>query len=259
MGTSRAWLGGFGELSKRNVYTWKRYSAIETITYFWNVSTISYSQYVATAIASNASQGALRSYSGDSGDVTRIYGYVPTDIQWDPTLYMYKVTSEKLYQNEGVDQIAIERNKIYLKHSGYTIYTGTNGTKYAASYDVPSVILYSPESMINATFSSFALLSNVLIQHMQMTDSPHGESYITFSNFMNYNRTSVAGTFLREVSSTNQTAYPDNGVYNGSFYTKQSKTETEYSQGTYIDTVESESPDTYPVNGVLNGYWYVKE
>lgn len=249
-------MGGFGELSKRNVYTWKRYNAIETVTYFWNVSTISYSQNIRNGLLAGTSLAALKT-SNSGGSSIDLNGYIATDITWDPGKLTYVIRSDS-NQYSSVNNLFNSRNTVYLDSVSYSLFYDTDGIPYTCITSVPSALLYDTSSLVNTTVNQFGLLS-----------SPNKSGFISISgvngmcneyrSLMIYDRTQVAGTYLREASSTNQSAYPDNGVYNGSFYTKQSKTETEYSQGSYIDTVESESPDTYPVNGVLNGYWYIKE
>lgn len=66
---------------------------------------------------------------------------------------------------------------------------------------------------------------------------------------------SKGDTSYGEVTSTNSSEYPTNGVSGSYWYVKQS--ETTYQQGEYIDEVTSYVLSAYPSNGYLNGYWYV--
>lgn len=61
------------------------------------------------------------------------------------------------------------------------------------------------------------------------------------------------------VTSTDAAAYP-NGGYSGGYYYDNRTSETVQQQGSYIGEVESESETAYPTNGVhTDGYWYVKQ
>ena len=256
MGTSRAWLGGFGELSKRDIYTWKRYNTIETVTYFWNMSTVSYAQTSRNGLLAGTNLAAMK-ISGGGGSGIDLNGYIATNITWDPGKFAYVITADTR-EYTSVSNLISSRSSIYLNSVSYSLLYGTDGTPYTCITSIPSQLAYSTTSLVDTVIYSFGLLAN------RNTSGYIGISGINglcsaYRSLTIYERIPVAGTYLREVSSTNQTAYPDNGVYNGNFYTKQSKTESAYSQGTYIDTVESESPDAYPINGVYNGYWYVKE
>ena len=66
-----------------------------------------------------------------------------------------------------------------------------------------------------------------------------------------------AGVFVEYVYDYNNSAYPNNAVLDGYYYSE--RVEYSNSQGDYIDQVTSENPSAYPDNGRgSDGYWYVK-
>ena len=65
-------------------------------------------------------------------------------------------------------------------------------------------------------------------------------------------------TYVEDVSSTNRSEYPDDGVKNGFYYIYSHYTEEDILQmGDYIEDVKVINNETaYPEDGVLDGYWY---
>lgn len=66
------------------------------------------------------------------------------------------------------------------------------------------------------------------------------------------------GSFLETVSSTVKNQYPTNSV-NGSYWYVYTRSDVSYSRGSYIDTLVSYDSTAYPRNGYQGGYWYVKQ
>lgn len=64
------------------------------------------------------------------------------------------------------------------------------------------------------------------------------------------------GTAQGQVTSTNRSAYPDNGQSGSYWYTYQSSNTTQ-SAGTYVEDVIGAAKSQYPANGVSGSYWYV--
>lgn len=62
-------------------------------------------------------------------------------------------------------------------------------------------------------------------------------------------------TSYGDVTSTNDSEYPQNGASGGYWYVKQ--TDITYQQGELIDEVSSDNASAYPNNGYSNGYWYI--
>ena len=62
------------------------------------------------------------------------------------------------------------------------------------------------------------------------------------------------GSYVGDVTSETNTAYPDNGISGSNWYVRANTT---YRQGTYIDQVTSRVETAYPTNGYQDGYWYV--
>lgn len=58
-----------------------------------------------------------------------------------------------------------------------------------------------------------------------------------------------------EVTSTNASQYPDNGISGSNWYIKGSTTQQ---AGSLLDTVKSTNASAYPDNGMLSGYWYIR-
>lgn len=73
------------------------------------------------------------------------------------------------------------------------------------------------------------------------------------------NKQSISGptTLVEQVSSTNQTEYPYDGIKDGYWYSFDSS-ETVTTKGASTgEEVSSEDPTAYPNDGYQNGYWYV--
>ena len=66
--------------------------------------------------------------------------------------------------------------------------------------------------------------------------------------------TQSCGSYIGDVTSDNNSEYPDNGVFGSAWYVRGNIT---YRQGTYVDQVQSRVNTAYPVNGYQDGYWYV--
>ena len=64
------------------------------------------------------------------------------------------------------------------------------------------------------------------------------------------------GTYIEDVSSTNQSSYPQNGEQGGYWYVHDGYTQE---RGSYIENVSSGNQSAYPQNGIQDGYWYVSE
>lgn len=62
------------------------------------------------------------------------------------------------------------------------------------------------------------------------------------------------GSYVGDVTSETNTAYPDNGISGSNWYVRGNTT---YRQGTYVDQVTSRVETAYPTNGYQDGYWYV--
>lgn len=66
--------------------------------------------------------------------------------------------------------------------------------------------------------------------------------------------TQSCGSYIGDVTSENNSAYPENGILSSNWYIRGNTT---YRQGTYVDQVQSRVGTAYPTNGYQDGYWYV--
>ena len=247
-------MGGFGELIKRDVYTWKRYSAIETVTYFWNIYNVNYTK-IERELTLNGTNlfGCNINFSG----VDTRYYYIDS-IEWNPSQSTWTIQTMVYMSPPDYKRYVIDNHGRF--YGSYQLFNNVeleelpDGRKYNRIFAFES---YTGGYTTDRTGYGF-LAYGVQLLDSRETVTVNSHTYY-LATAKQYNRNASMGSYIREETSTNQSQYPDNGEQNDLYYIKQSKTDTSYSQGEYIDTVESESPDTYPVNGVLNGYWYVRE
>lgn len=68
--------------------------------------------------------------------------------------------------------------------------------------------------------------------------------------------TTVKGDYIKNVTSTNSSDYPDNGQQGNYWYVSKGVISSAQEKGNYYGKAKSIYPDVYPNDGISNGYWY---
>ena len=261
VGTSRAWLGGFGELTAREVYTWGKYNEITSDTDNWKVYNVKSTANVYPVSKTGTPLWGLY-YRPDTGSDNTTKYYIPREVtsSLNPSTNRFSVTSEDyMTYGEFIPQLLSN-----ISTSGYKVYGTTqwdgaasletdSGYTYnyifaASSYTIVSTESYTSTGMTN--FYEFTFNGNSI--------SSYYNGYIILGTMKAYMRNGSKSSLSGTVSSDNSSAYPDNGISKDKWYEKTT-TDESYSKGDYIETVEAFDPTEYPNDGYYNGYWYVKQ
>ena len=163
--------------------------------------------------------------------------------------------------SEFIEDFPRERRQSgkYYVHffNSYTIDT-TNGTftlsgpKEIGMVDVATSVGYT-DSTENTALTRDTATSNQLV----IMDSYFGltnRGYTQGTYKVASTTTQSCGSYIGDVTSENNSAYPENGILSSNWYIRGNTT---YRQGTYVDQVQSRVNTAYPVNGYQDGYWYV--
>ena len=197
-----------------------------------------------------------------SGRIWKKYNTVTTNTYyWD----MYTVTKTTTYSWDKYNVITVY-NKMTISGNGKV----NTGNVYYYTYTL------LPNIAINGTLftglnSRYSSADPVLNCYIGTTSSPSTIYWVTSatridSGRIEYDYTHRAvitenaskGSFIETVTSTNSSAYPDDGVdSNGDYYYVATGSEIEYSKGSYVGKMPSTNRNQYPDNNYSGNYWYV--
>ena len=262
VGETRAWLGGFGELAKRKIYTWEKHEAITVYTYIWNKYNVIYGANVYNVTENGLNLFGLRIQP--TLNTENVY-YTPTSVSstLNSTLHAFDVLDE----NHGTLKSMWEEIFSNKNTNGYKIYGTIQWTTDGPEDIVEESgyrfnVIYSTSSYWYITETS--LKSTGIYNMREFTFNgnaipyPYYGDYYVLGTMKEYGRTVSKGSLIGSVSSDTSSTYPENGI-SGGFYYEKDRTDTSYSKGSFIETVESTDPTAYPTDGHLNGYWYIKQ
>ena len=237
VGANLAWVGsGDGNrvlaLSTTEViwYTWNRYQ-IQNV-YHWNRYNV------------NTSYNGQLEQIADVGTISlSVYNTTATMSGMRHT-FAYGFSAYQVSTSTGMITLNSRISASYI-----FVPSGSNSWREQVT-EQPNMYFVSPDSC--GTNAESANGTTVYCGRAVATGSGNGYSYET----KQYRAQQVTsqGSAAGEVTSTNQFAYPDNGILENYWYVRGATTQQ---AGTYIDDVRSTNAQAYPNNGVSGGYWYI--
>ena len=235
LGLSKLWFGNTdGEIIEvggyeKVIYRWGKYAA--TPVYHWEKWSTSskYSTSLST-YGSTVSSLSLPQHEYEAGWPTATYHSVTAYTSYEINTTTGVVTlSGRTAAYVGRDANVQINQRVYTNSS-----VCVNGSEEEKLQ--PTTTIYRTDEIVASISSTNGTARNAV--PMRPTKS-----------------TIKGDTSYGDVTSTNDSEYPQNGASGNYWYVKQ--TEITYQPGDYLDEVSSDNASAYPNNGYSNGYWYV--
>lgn len=248
-------------------YKWNRYN-IKT-TYKWNRYNIKVSyvwdQYKATNTLSYTSTQVDNIRYMGVGDPSGT-SYELSMVDGEPKIAVTDVSSSEIDLGESR----------YVNNLGTTLY-GYDDPRYPPVWpqivvyeyhvneDSPSDYIYKITGVMNGSYSAIDVYKmtatgeikrgSYIKEVTSSSSSAYPNDGISGSYWYVYDReTKSRGSFVSSVSSSSSGAYPSNGISGRYWYVSNGSTQ---SQGSSNGSVTSSNRNQYPDNGVSGRYWYV--
>ena len=195
--------------------------------------------------------------------------------------YRIDLTNSSYYtrggeQNPNIIKPEIQNGKYYLSESnGHNAYYLTSGSDITVT-SADNRWIFPVGGTGDVYSNTIYLISSdggLYDGGIGYNTEPHGDYiYLIFSNpeipesqakygtVTKYTIQSSAGEFIDTIQSTDQSAYPLNGLHTDGYwyvYDKSTTVDGHYVKLDLVETVTAANEQTYPVDGVQNNYWYV--
>lgn len=214
---------------KQAIHIWKKYNVVSTTTYTWNVynavTTTTYKWNKYNAVSTTTYTWRKYNYT-PGGYKYSLYreSYKSGFLAWNCTLY---------------SSITCDPSSGTIRGSGSTMtLTYQNGKQAIGKYWIPNSQAHQADT--------------------EPWRNAQGNCVCTctvWSSKRSYVEGSI-GSYIGTVSSTNSSAYPDDGS-SGSYWYESNGSSTSWSKGsTSYGEVTSTSSSAYPSNGASGSYWY---
>ena len=239
LGLNKLWFGNTNgkvvEISgiEKVIYTWKRYQADEVYHWEkWNVDK-RYNSKLSTISTISQYKVDCRSYQ----------------TTYTPIKTIFACRGYETYSVNTTSGIVTLTDPTSASYDGSSIHdTGT-------CYVYPNNTTTTAETCNVPAGSTIYKASRIEIDRDMHPYFPEKAGVLRDVTTMRSSSYNIKGsTSFGDVTSTDENAYPVNGVSGGNWYVKQS--EITYQKGSYIDEVKSDIASAYPSDGYLNGYWY---
>lgn len=157
-----------------------------------------------------------------------------------------------LYFSYAFNQYSVNSSTGTITLSSYATAQDSTNHNYAQKRDLANVYTDSPTNCGEYRESA---MSSTIWKFNKLTVSTSNKATATGCTQYRAKRIDSPGVSQGNVTSTNPSQYPDNGVSGSNWYIKGANTQQ---PGSLLDTVQSTNASSYPDNGVLNGYWYIR-
>lgn len=263
-GTTRIYAGmsnAIYELNKTRIYVWMKYNSVEHRTYKWNrfnvVTTITYKWNKFNSVATTTYK--WRRYSVNSSyrrsllqeNLNEISKDLSTRIRVCNSFY---ITSDGLFATNDQYASTYVLQNIYDDADNHHEVGIGSGQCYIIDvtnnrlYDYGILMTASPRLTVSKKSSNSYFEVIYSYGGMSGTVAQADEYYAS--------RTYSQGTYIDQVTSTNQSAYPSDGQ-SGNYWYVYDSSSVSYSKGSAAGTATSTNKSAYPSNGRhSDGYWY---
>lgn len=239
-------------VNKTTHYKWKRYNVSTQTIYKWNKYSVSYPSNVPIP-----------------GDPNILF---MTEEAWYADFSIINNTGEELRLAHGMHsfmepELGFDSNGNFVCGTAGATYQTipTSGLQYemyphgdppiAFPYDTFRIDYSSYLPMYKFTINSKPGSNIAVIDGSTTNDSP----IIAYGIPVEYTGTEeqqIQGSYIDDVESTDESAYPQNGV-SGSYWYEYDSSRIEYSRGSANGSITSTNRSAYPDDGKSGNYWYV--
>lgn len=258
------------ELNKTRIYVWMKYNSVEHRTYKWNrfnvVTTVTYKWNKFNSVATttykwrrynlssthNLKQTILSPIGslGTGGDGAFSIENIGSDVEYFIPKFS---TNWRSYYSDGTFRNTSNAIMGYDYETQANI--GDHGWFVMPSWTYENQGFGHPHEFLRCTVHGNAKSSGSTIYGITGDYQGSSISYKTCSYTVetSYSQGSANG----EVTSTNRSAYPNNGR-SGNYWYVYDSSSVSYSKGSAAGTATSTNQSAYPSNGRhSDGYWYV--
>lgn len=253
-----AMISGAAGGSGSKIYRWKRYGVNETTVYTWN----RWNAVTTTTYKWNkwSTKTEYEVVYGDS--VTRTLSSFGN---W--TYTSYQITSDGSIRLNGniyeADSGAVGRYTMlsYIDHAEYIKLTERD-TSIDGKHTANGITeyFYGYKGLLMSTEQVLVKGTTSYGQVTSTNPSAYPSNGVSgsywYASAGSSTSYSKGSTYYGQVESTSSSEYP-NGSYSGGYWYENRQEVPVYSMGTFKQNVYSTNPNMYPQNGRLGEYWYV--
>ena len=268
-------------VNETTYYKWKRYNISTQTIYKWNKYSVSYPSNVPIPEDPNIlfmteARYADFSIINNTGEQLRLahgmYSFMEPELGFDSNGNFVCGTGGATYQTiptsglqyemypYGDPPIAFPYDTFRRDYSGNPMYKFTINSKPGSNIAVIDGSTTQDDSYIVAygipVEYTKTLIGTVTSSNSDAYPNSGTASDGYYYEFQSSTQEQVQGSYIDDVESTNNSAYPQNGI-SGSYWYKYDSSRVKYSRGSANGSVNSTNRSQYPDDGKSGNYWYV--